>query len=449
MNFRKIYLFLLLASLISLSCGKEPVFTEMSTNRLRIIIKGTFETEEPSNFISMNTQALNTAPFQDDSVDEVEDGSNDAFPDKLMIDIAEIRLDDQKISNYRQVFTIPLDDSHPFFNGEGIELKTDDPGKGNYSRIKFYIRKMAFNNAMIYKAKGPGFDFDDEAEFVFHEKDTKGFDFNQLMVNSYWDGLREEANDLLRVFPMKVPIIGGLKYDRKNDETVIEVRFVIKNFIKKYEYDYYDDGDYKLCHYYAPSDWLRDVKAGETDIGRNLHAVARAYIPGETASVTVNSATGYVVAIPSTETISRYYLTDSGINIRAAVGKADLPMPPSYPGNYIVPVLDYYLNYEKYKSEWNTQVTGLTLDEYEAAWDEYEIAVKGDPEGDYNYGLKIPPYVAYCTGTSVLFSNMAPGEYNFYNIGSRPSYGELFLESSFVSPVTAVIKTGNNTVIIP
>jgi len=258
---------------------------------------------------------------------------------------------------------------------------------------------------------------------------------------------------------MKIPIIGGLKYDRDNDETVIEVRFVIKNFIKKYEYDYYDDGDYKVCHYYAPSDWLRDVKAGETDIGRNLHAVARAYVPGETASVTVNSSAGYVIAVPVTEKISYFNIdvtsdsnSDSylnGADLRYIIRNVDLPMPPSYPGNYIVPVLDYYLKYERYKSDWNNGITGLTLDQYEAFWDDYEISVKGDPEGDYNYGLKIPPYVAYSTGTTVRFQNMAPGEYNFYNIGSQASYGELFLESAFVSPVTVSIKTGANIVTIP
>lgn len=436
----------------------------MSTNRLKIILKGTLESED-SNYIqsfkySNNSQASATAiedsSNTNDSVDEVIASSDDRSPSKLMIDIAEIRLDDKKISNYRQILTIPLDDSHPFFNGEGIELKTDDPGNGNFDKVKIYIRKMAFNNAMIYSAKGSGFSDGEEAEFVFHEDDTEGFDFNQLMVNSYWDSLREESDELIRIFPMKIPIVGGLKYDRDNDETVLEIRLVIKNYIKKYEYDYYDDGDYKVCHYYAPSDWLRDVRAGESDIGRNLHAVARSFVPGKTASVTVNSTSGYVVAIPASERLSAYYISKNGKLIRDDV-KGDLPMPPSYPGSYIKSVLDYYLKYENYKNEWNEARSALANEtaagctdsdyecKYEYYWDLYESEVERT-----STGLKIPPYIAYRDSANVTFKTMAPGTYKFYRF-DNPSYGELFLQSDFTTSSNYLgeftISAGDDTTI--
>ncbi|HPJ41164.1 MAG TPA: hypothetical protein P5120_05075, partial [Spirochaetota bacterium] len=283
MNFRKIYLLLLIIILTSLSCGKEPVFTEMSTNRLTIRLKGTFETESTSNFVTMTSQGINASPFQDDSVDEVTAGSNDVKPATLMLDIAEIRLSGKKISNYRQVLEIPLgDDTHPFFSGEGIVLKTDDPGDGYYDSVQFYIRKMVLDNAKVYQSTGSGFVYEKDAEVIFHENTRLGLDINQLMVNSYWDSLRLEQSETIRVFPMVIPIVGGMTYNRENDETVLEIRLVIKNFIKKYEYDYYEDGVYKVCHYYGPSDWLRDVRAGETDIGRNLHGVARSYVTGQT-----------------------------------------------------------------------------------------------------------------------------------------------------------------------
>ncbi|HOP31355.1 MAG TPA: hypothetical protein PKZ64_17420, partial [Spirochaetota bacterium] len=283
MNFRKIYLLLLIIILTSLSCGKEPVFTEMSTNRLTIRLKGTFETESTSNFVTMTSQGINASPFQDDSVDEVTAGSNDVKPATLMLDIAEIRLSGKKISNYRQVLEIPLgDDTHPFFSGEGIVLKTDDPGDGYYDSVQFYIRKMVLDNAKVYQSTGSGFVYEKDAEVIFHENTRLGLDINQLMVNSYWDSLRLEQSETIRVFPMVIPIVGGMTYNRENDETVLEIRLVIKNFIKKFEYDYYEDGVYKVCHYYGPSDWLRDVRAGETDIGRNLHGVARSYVTGQT-----------------------------------------------------------------------------------------------------------------------------------------------------------------------
>jgi len=282
------------------------------------------------------------------------------------------------------------------------------------------------------------------------------------MVNSYWDSLRLEQSEIIRVFPMTIPIVGGMTYSKENDETVLEIRLVIKNFIKKYEYDYYEEGVYKVCHYYGPSDWLRDVKAGETDIGRNLHGVARSYTPKNTANtVRVNYGTaGYIVAIPSTEDITRYSIPTAGSTLRTNVGNSDLPLPPSYPGAYIEPVLDYYLKYENYKNSWNTKVnsivadatTGLKLTTYENTWDIYEDAVHGDPDGVYVYSLKIPPYVAYNSGSYVEFSNMAPDSYTFYYIGTQSQYGALFLDSAFSGShkiTQAVTVSGPNIVTIP
>ena len=441
-----------------IGCGDTPIFTEMKTSRLKIVIKGTLETESASNFAPMSSQGINAATFQDDSVDDVTDSSSligatgtklDVQPTTFMLDIAEIRLNGAKISDYRQVFSIPLDDSHPFFNGTGIELVTDDPGAGNYDSVQLFIRKMSFNNAKLYQLVGNEFTFEKDAEFIFNENTANGFDFNQLSVNSYWDSLRTESSEIIRVFPVQIPIIGGMTYTKDNGETVLEIRLVVKNFIKKFEYDFYSAGVYKVCHYYAFSDWLRDVKAGESDIGRNLHATARAYVPGKTGSITVNSAAGYVVAIPSTDDISDYGLTSAGSVLRTTVGNSDLPQPPSYPGSYIEPILDYYLKYEKYKDDWNTQVTAssLTLTQYSSAWDIYELAVKGSLDGSNPYGLKIPPYVAYSSGTTVTFTQMAPGIYKFYRINS-PTYGALFLSGDFIQQNGGVAKeifVGTNT----
>jgi len=456
----KIILFVL-ASVIITGCGDTPVFTEMKNNRLKIVIKGTFESESASNFVTMSSQGINTAPLQDDSVTEVPDSTfdgsitddtkKDALPTIFMLDIAEIRLNGKRISNYRQVLSIPLnDETQPFFNGTGIELVTDDPGDGNYDSVQLYIRKMAFNNAKVYQLSGNVFAYEKEREVIFHEETVAGFDINQLMVNSYWDSLRIEYDEIIRGFPMQIPIIGGMAYSKKNDETILEIRLLIKNFIKKYEYGYYEDGIYKIIHYYALSDWLRDVKTGEYNTGRNLHAVASSYVPGKTGSITVNNTSGgYVVAIPSSEVanLSYYYITDTGANLRAAVGISDVPIAPVYPGAYIEPVLDYYLKIEKYRNDWNTNADALIsaagagepFDIYSAAWDTYESAVHGDPMGVYNFGLKIPPYVGY--GTSVTFSKMAPGTYNFYSV-PRPAYGELFLSADFTP-----LNSGNEVVI--
>ncbi len=110
-----------------------------------------------------------------------------------------------------------------------------------------------------------------------------------------------------RIFPLSIPIDGGLIYDKEEKETVLEIRLVVKNFIKVYEYDYTGG----LIRYFGLSDWLRDVKADETDIGGNVIAVARSYVPGKTVTISGNTGVGsrYVVAIFAENDIADYTLT--------------------------------------------------------------------------------------------------------------------------------------------
>jgi hypothetical protein len=378
--------------------------------------------------------------MEDDSVDD-NPGSdaNLESPTQFMLDLAEIRLGGKKIANYRQVFKFDLagdGSAVPFFNGNGVVLKNDDPPEGRYDTVQVYIRKMVFDNAEVYRSSGSGFTHEGPSQVIFHEESINGFDFNQLMVNSYWDSLRLESADILRIFPLEVPIIGGLDYSRYDPETVLEIRFVVKNFVKKFEYDYYSGGVYKVAHYYAFSDWLRDVRGGEYDIGRNIHAVARAYVPGKTGTVTVNNvgATNYVIMIPSDEDVNDYKVSQAGSDIRSD-NNYDFPLPPQYPGNYIEAVLDYYLKYEKYKYDWQLKYTAIGTPDftgYQAAWDAYEDSVK-------NY--KIAPFVGY--GNSVTFNNVPPGSYKLYR-AAKPGYGDLFHGAVFSEEsVTATVTIGD------
>jgi len=301
---------------------------------------------------------------------------------------------------------------------------------------------MIFDNANIYTFEGSSWNLTPElAEVIFHEDEVYGFNFNNLQVNSYWDSLRDNASSVLRIYPLEIPIIGGMNYDRNNDQTVLEIRIVIKNFIKMYEYDYYDDGIFKVCHFYGLSDWLRDVRDDERNMGRNIHAVARAYVPDKTGEIHGTAGgSGFVMAIPAGDDISNYYMASSGSTLRTntvgilATYNCDFPVPPVYSGSHIESVLDYYCKYEAYKSVWNDVAEScLNMDNYEAEWEAYEGFVEN---------FKIAPYITYTTGSFVL-SEMAPGNYDVYYSGS-PSNGNLF--SSWLSigssvPVSSGIIT--------
>ncbi len=118
---------------------------------------------------------------------------------------------------------------------------------------------------------------------------VNGFNFNLAQVLSYYDSLKMNYGEINRIFPLSIPVEDGFIFNNKEPETVLEIRLVIKNFVKKYEYEYDDvDGNRKLRHFYAVSDWLRTIQKDEpaptTDtmgkMGGNLLAVARYYVPG-------------------------------------------------------------------------------------------------------------------------------------------------------------------------
>ena len=438
MKFKTIII-LAVSYILFISCGDVPVFTEMDTNRLTVRIKGTFETESKSNFVPMSGLVL-----------------SGPLPTKFMFDIAEIRLNGDKFANYRQVMTADLTDTDPFFNGEGVVLDNDDLAPGYYDTVQVYVRKMIFDKAEIYGSSEP-------VQVVFNEEYVDGFDFNQYQQNTYVDSLKLNARDQLRSFPINIPIVGGLNYDKNDKETVLEIRFVIKNFIKQYKLPINVSGETKMYHFYALSDWLREVKdediiIGDIDFGGNILAVARAYVPGKTGSVRVNAGIDkYVIAIPKDEDTVDYVYCKSSAT-RAGVFPYDFPREPTGPGSGgIEALLDYYIRFENYKYKWNQSYISLPtptppdtdFSEYVNKWKAYDMAIDK---------FRIAPYVGY-TGSSVYveFKKMAPGEYNFYSVSYNPAtlslYGQLLGSApTFSSAVGRIItddKTPNLDITIP
>lgn len=383
-------------------CGDVPIFDELATNRLTVVIKGTFESNNP--------RAWSTGFVADDSVDDVTFALSQ--PTEFMLDIAEMRLrgdgSADKFAFYRKTYSIPLSDAEPFFNGVGITYKNDDPYSNyRYTTLLMYIRKMIFNNALDYIYYYPAYQFYEYPETIFSEDDTLGFDFNQLQYNTFWDSLRVEAEDTNRVFPIEIPIYGDLVFDNNEPETVLEIRLVVKNFIKGYEYDYMDDDGYRhALQFWGLSDWLRDAKRDEGVIGGNVLAVARTYVPGKTATVKgTATANRYVIALTEDD-LTSYTLLDANKTrpnySNDTTPGADLPPSPHLVDPTSVDsVLDYLLMYEKYKVDYNSFITNyVNTSIFANVWDALEANVSA---------FRIPPIATLSTG-SYRLENLPVGK---------------------------------------
>ena len=440
----KIYtvIVLFLGSITLFKCGDVPIFDEFATNRLRVVIKGTYESNSPAPW---------TSGF-------VEDDSKNTFttekgasaltqPLEFMLDIAEIRLQGDstdKFAFYRNTYRFPFLDSEPFFSGEGIWYDNDDPYPDyQYHNVLLYIRKMIFPNAVDYIYYNSGWTFYETVETIFSENDVYGYDFNQLQYNTYWDSLREEADDVLRVFPLSVPISGGLIFNNQEEETVLEIRLVIKNFIKQFEYDYTDTDGYRhVVHYWGLSDWLRDVQADEEVIGGNVLSVARVYVPGKTATISGSAGSvpnnSYVIAIEADD-VSRYALTDvAKERPKTSPAGCGPPKPPNVidPTN-IESILDYYLQYQAYQVQYNTFIANCVDDgtfKFGSDWDAYENVVA-------NYC--IPPIVSRSDGTgSYTLTNVPVGKtyYIYYSTSDLTTIGIAKLPDAFTKEGSVTIS---------
>ncbi|MDY6967495.1 MAG: hypothetical protein SVR08_02395, partial [Spirochaetota bacterium] len=400
---------------------------------------------------------------QDDSVDDYKNSSNDpdqadennwmVSPTILMLDLAELRVQsenkkhEQSFANYRKVYSLAIDNNDPFFNGEGVIYRNNDVRPDFYwNYVRMYIRKMIINNAKEYYFVSDGngkWEYNKDLEVVFHEEDTYGFDFNQLQNKTYYDNLLE-GFDENRVFPLDILIENGLVFNRDNDETVLEIRLVVKDFIKKYEYDYInddDDGYHYVRHYYALSDWLRNVKEEHYAydsladkykfynefIGGNIIAIARTYVKGATVTlagdVGINNC--YVVAISSNHDISEYEIEN-----RTRPSICDNPKTPIlHEGSNLVHyfpddveyILDDYLKFEQYKIDYNNFVDCVNTEDrqYEIEWNEYNTRVDS---------FKIPPLVTWVGEGDSTFSitNVPVGEtYKIYTSTTIIGAGEL------------------------
>lgn len=418
----------------------EPLFTELNTSRMKVVFKGTYESHSPRSI----TVPTNTATYRDNSFDHVLDFTNDAAPTEFMIDIAEIRLVDAsgdhetRFANYRQTLRIPLDDAQPFFNGTGIELTSDDVSTNvTYKYVRLYLRKTMFNGCREYRPSGAGWDTGRPCEDqIFDQEEELGaFDFNQLGTNTMYDNARKEADRTNRVFPLTIPIRNGLTFDPSNDETVLEIRLNIKNYIKMFEHHDVIDDDIRVYHYWGMSDWLWDVHASDPHTGGNLFGAARSYVASptdHTGSVTASTGVnnGDMVIMVRESTSGEY-----DIDEQTRTFKYDTPELPDSPGDHVTALLNYYMEYEKYYID--GYIINNDTANFDSSWANYQSTIAG-----YS---GVPEFAAFEDDNdgSVTFTNVPDGTYYIYR-AAPASYGALVADGGY----TPVIPAPNNYVTV-
>lgn len=428
-------LFPLLA--VFFACGDIAMFDELGTSRLEVVIKGTYESNNPRDW---------TGSFpEDESVDDNPLEPLDEDPTRVMLDIAELRVaqgkQNQEFANYRKTYSFPLDNISPFFNGDGVSFRNDDVRPDFYwHTVKMYFRKMIFDKGKRYHREDDGdsfngagtWVFDDDLVEIFEEIEVLGYDLNRVQLNTYYDSSRTNSSDINRIFPLNIPIIDYLVFDNEEECTVLEIRLVIKNFVEKYEIDSYSTYHY-VNHVYGLSDWLREVMPDETDMGGNVLAVARSYVKGKTVTITGTSpANIYVIAFSSNYSISNFTVAD---RTRPVCDKPKGP-DPAVPGD-LESMLDYYLRYEKYKEDFNSFVDCVDDETYADGWEAYDERLSD---------FLIPPLVTWSGGNYEL-TNVPVGKTYYLYYANDPSPEPLPSSFTYVTTINVTDDMAGQTIV--
>jgi hypothetical protein len=415
-SMKKYFISVIFLSILATGCGNAPLFDNLSENKIHVVIKGTYESNNPQNWLTTLpvTNDDNMTVLPPTGIDSATKPANyDNWPTQYMMDIAEIQIDDERFANYRGVHSFPMTNSEPFFDGTGIPYDNDDVRMGRrYNTIQMYLRKTMYDNAYsFYPVSGV---LKATVTSIFHESKTNGHDFLLDQVDNFYDALRSEYSSINRIYPLSIPISGGFVFDNKN-EYVLEVRVVVKNFLKRYEAIKTVDSTPYSYHYFGFSDWLYDSRGGDGRIGGNMIGVARWYIKGQTTTVTgTASGSGFIVGIPYDDDPTLYQIQDSN---RARPSDEWAPRNSPLAGSDIISLLDYYVDLQKRAEDYSLLYTAVhplgVADSapYVSTWDT-----------NYNNKLstfKIPPLAVYTSGGTFNITNVPVNQrFRFYLIAA-------------------------------
>lgn len=281
-------------------CDGEPLLSTLSTSNTSIIFKGTYASNNPRDW--WDGGAVTVEDLKDNSV---ENSTLEEVPDQVLVDISEIHMNGTTCFVDRFNANMDMGEDDDFFNGNGRVLASTNLEKGdNYDTAKIYFRKLMFNKGTSYDSDWVK---DEDLEEDVAADTYPGYDFIYNLKFNQEDYDDDDEENL--IYPYEIGFFNDFDYV-VGEKLVIEIRIVIKNYVKNYEW--IDDDDDIYYSYYGLGDAVTDVEAGDVFIGGNMLAAVHYYNPDEIATISGTAPSNtYVVAITEDDAIEDYIGTTS------------------------------------------------------------------------------------------------------------------------------------------
>ncbi|MFW5807962.1 MAG: hypothetical protein ACOC2H_00925 [Spirochaetota bacterium] len=291
---RNVLLLLLTVFFLS-ACEGEPILTNLTTTDIKLVYKATYASNNPRPW--WDGKNIDPSSLVDDSaVNSVPP----EMPEFILSDIAEVRMNNEKFARNRSYKKVGLVDDHSLFDGTGVSIECNDlEDNKSYSQLEIFFRKLVYGNARMHTRN---WKYKEEIKTQFGNDKLKGYDVIQRI--KYSQSNHDEDDESNLIFPFKLKLRPAYKHQR-NQNNIIEFRFVLKNYIKYYEY--IDEDDDVYAGYFGPGDHIEDVQAGDKYIGGNMMGAVYVYDPDKTVTITGSAPAGtYVAAIDGDESIEDY-----------------------------------------------------------------------------------------------------------------------------------------------
>jgi hypothetical protein len=306
-------IFVLPLFLVSLTCAKFPILSDLYNNRIQVILKGTYESNNPYPWMNTYTDDSIAAPYGGGILTPVP--QTDV---SLYLDIAEIRLavGTGKPANLAPekywVFFTPTREvfcSNNFANGDsnykllscyndhgdqnfadffssGFTLPAVDVPEKTYNHMAIYFRKLITGPVITYT------DISGNGAIA----QTTTFDNRYLNGINLMDSIVQySASDTTKVTPLLFPLQRtdlSLAIPSGRDPYVMEVRIFLKNLLMKHVIKYTGgNASAGPLTFVGPSDWNTNHNSSDPTLayqmGGNIIFTARIYDPANVGSIAI------------------------------------------------------------------------------------------------------------------------------------------------------------------